>query len=311
MAKGLFATYHPAVCMLFFLAAIGFAFSTQHPVYVVLACAMSGACLVYLRGWRPFLRTMGTCVPLVVFVGLLNSLFNAAGVTILWQWGPFCVCVEGLWYGVAMGGMLIAVLLWFACYNEVMTEDKFTYLFGRRLPTVSLMVTMISRWGPRMVSRGRSVHDSQEALIGGYDQSRRGRLRRGVRMATVLVGLGMEDSIQTADSMSARGYGSATRTSYARFRWHARECVVLGVLCALIVANVALLVIDAGAFAYYPRVSPVGLSWGYATYALMLGMPFFVELERVRRPWRGSSFCGQPRARAGVPDAKKMGGSAT
>ena len=24
MAKGLFATYHPAVCMLFFLAAIGF-----------------------------------------------------------------------------------------------------------------------------------------------------------------------------------------------------------------------------------------------------------------------------------------------
>ena len=83
MTKGLFATYHPAVCMLFFLAAIGFRFSTQHPVYVALSCAMSGAFLVYLRGWRPFLRTMGTCVPLVVLVGLLNSLFNAAGATIL------------------------------------------------------------------------------------------------------------------------------------------------------------------------------------------------------------------------------------
>lgn len=44
---------------------------------------MSGAFLVYLRGWRPFLRTMGTCVPLVVLIGLLNSLFNAAGATIL------------------------------------------------------------------------------------------------------------------------------------------------------------------------------------------------------------------------------------
>ena len=87
MAKGLFATYHPAICMLYFLAAIGFAFSTQHPVYVALSCAMSSAYLVYLRGWRSFVRTMGTCVPLVVFVGLLNSLFNAAGVTILWQWG--------------------------------------------------------------------------------------------------------------------------------------------------------------------------------------------------------------------------------
>ena len=300
MAKGLFATYHPVVCMLLFLAAIGFAFSTQHPAYVALSCAMSGAYLVYLRGWIPFLRTLGTCVPLVVFVGLLNSLFNAAGATILWQWGPFCVCVEGLCYGVAMGGMLTAVLLWFACYNEVMTEDKFTYLFGRRLPTVSLMVTMISRWVPRMVSRGRSIHDSQEALVGGYDQSKRGKLHRGVRMATVLVGMGMEDSIQAADSMSARGYGSAVRTSYARFRWHARERVVLGVLGALIAANVALLVIDAGTFAFYPRVSTVELSWGYATYALMLGMPFWVEFERLRRPWHGGSNSKQHGSRVGI-----------
>ena len=311
MAKSLFATYHPAVCMLFFLAAIGFAFSTQHPAYVALSCTVSGAYLVYLRGWRPFLRTMGTCIPPVVFVGLLNSLFNAAGATILWQWGPFCICVEGLWYGVAMGGMLTAVLLWFACYNEVMTEDKFTYLFGRRLPTVSLMVTMVSRWVPRMVSRGRSAHDSQEALIGGYDPSKKGKLQRGVRTATVLVGLGMEDSIQTADSMSARGYGSAMRTSYARFKWHARERVAIGALGVLIVANAALLATDAVAFAFYPLVSPIELSWGYATYALMLGMPFCVELERLRRPRHGSSYTGQPRTRVGVPDAKKMGGSAT
>lgn len=94
MTKGLFATYHPAVCMLFFLAAIGFSFSTQHPVYVALSCILSGTFLIYLRGWRTFLRTMGTCIPLVAFVGLLNSLFNAAGATILWQWGPFSVCAE-------------------------------------------------------------------------------------------------------------------------------------------------------------------------------------------------------------------------
>lgn len=298
MAKGLFATYHPAVCMLFFLTAVGLAFSTQHPVYVALSFAMSGTYLFYLRGWRSFVRTLGTCVPLVVFVGLLNSLFNAAGATILWRWGPFCVCTEGLCFGMAMGGMLTAVLLWFACYNEVMTEDKFTYLFGRRLPTVSLMVTMISRWVPRMVSRGRSIYDSLEALIGGYDRSRRGRLQRGVRMATVLVGLGMEDSIQTADSMSARGYGSAARTSYARFRWHARERVMLVVLCALIAANVVLLAIDAGTFAFYPRVSAVELSWGYATYALMLGVPFWVELERLRRPWRNSPCFKRPRTQS-------------
>ncbi len=30
--------------------------------------------------------------------------------------------------------MLAAVVLWFGCYNEVMTSDKFIYLFGRVIP---------------------------------------------------------------------------------------------------------------------------------------------------------------------------------
>ena len=110
----------------------------------------------------------------------------------------------------------------------------------------------------------------------------------------------MEDSIQTADSMSARGYGAAKRTSYARFRWHARERVVLVVLCALIAVNAALLVVYAGAFAFYPRVSAVELSWGYATCILTLGTPFWVEFERLGRPWHSSSFCKQTRTRTGT-----------
>jgi energy-coupling factor transport system permease protein len=222
-------------------------------------------------------------IPMVLFVGILNSLFNSAGATSLWKWGPFSVTVEGMCYGLAVGGMLAAILLWFSCYNEVMTEDKFTYLFGRKLPTISLMVSMISRWIPRMVSRGHSVYDSQEALIGGYDQTKSGKMKRGLRMATVLTGLGMEDSVQTADSMCARGYGATSRTSYARFKWHTRERIVLGLLIVLLVVNVVLLVTGTGSFKFYPRVSAIEPLWGYLTYALMLGLPFLVELERFKR----------------------------
>ena len=269
--------------MLFFLTAICFTFCTQHPVYVALTCIMAGAYLVYLRGVRPFLRSLGMFSPMVLFVGILNSLFNSAGATSLWKWGPFSVTVEGMCYGLAVGGMLAAILLWFSCYNEVMTEDKFTYLFGRKLPTISLMVSMISRWIPRMVSRGHSVYDSQEALIGGYDQTKSGKMKRGLRMATVLTGLGMEDSVQTADSMCARGYGATSRTSYARFKWHTRERIVLGLLIVLLVMNVVLLVTGTGSFKFYPRVSVIEPLWGYLTYALMLGLPFLVELERFKR----------------------------
>ena len=269
--------------MLFFLAAVCFSFITTQPVYVALAVVMSSAYLIYLKGWRHYLRSLVMFVPMVVFVGLLNSLFNSVGATVLWRWGPFSVTAEGLCYGVAIGGMITAVLLWFSCYNEVMTEDKFTYLFGKAVPTISLMVSMISRWIPRMVSRGHSVYDSQEALIGNYDQSKMGKMKRGVRMATVLAGLGMEDSVQTADSMCARGYGTTKRTSYARYSWHTRERVALALLIVLVVVNIVLLMSGTSSFKYYPRMSAVEPLWGYVTYVLLLAMPFIVELEQLRR----------------------------
>lgn len=283
MAKGLFSTYHPAVCMLFFLTAICFSFCTRHPVYVVLTCLFSGAYYAYLKGARPFLHSLAAFVPLVAFIGLLNALFNSTGITLLWSWGPFSVTAEGIFYGLAVGGMLVSILLWFSCYNEVMTEDKFTYLFGRRFPTISLMVSMISRWIPRMVSRGRSIHDSQESLVGCYDCSKSGKVSRALRMATVLAGLGMEDSLQTADSMCARGYGSVRRTSYARYKWHARERVAFGLLIMLIVCNAVLLVVGTGSFRFYPLVSEVEFLWGYVAYAFMLALPFVVEFEKAGR----------------------------
>lgn len=283
MAKGLFATYHPAVCMLFFLAVICFSFCTRHPVYVVLTCLFSGAYFIYLKGARPFIRSLAAFIPMMVFIALLNSLFNVAGLTLLWAWGPFNVTAEGVFYGLAVGGMLVSVLLWFSCYNEIMTEDKFTYLFGKRAPSLSLMVSMISRWIPRMVSRGHSIYDSQEALIGCYDQSKSGKVKRCLRVVTVLAGLGMEDSVQTADSMCARGYGSTRRTSYARYKWHTREVVMIAVLFVLVIVNAVLLVLGTGSFKFYPFISDIEFVWGYVAYVLMLGVPFLVELERVKR----------------------------
>lgn len=45
--------------------------------------------------------------------------------------------LESIAYGCAAAVMLVAVLFWFSCYNEVMTSDKFMYLFGRIIRTES------------------------------------------------------------------------------------------------------------------------------------------------------------------------------
>ena len=283
MAKGMFATCHPAVCMTYFIAAICFAFCSMHPVYVCLSLMGAVAYAVFLKGPGGLVRSLLWFFPFAGFLVVVNALFKSAGATVLWKAGFVYITYEGLMNGLSIGGMLLAVLLWFSCYNVVMTDDKFTYLFGKVAPTVSLVVSMVSRWVPRMVARGRSVYAAQAALE-GPDDGRHGRVRRATRMSTALVGLGLEDSIQTSDSMRARGYGAAhRRTSYASYPWRVREIVLMAILVAFIVVNIVGMVQVTVGFVYYPYISSVHMSWGYVTYALMLVIPFIVEAERAFR----------------------------
>jgi len=283
MPKGIFSTYHPAVSMLFFVSVICLAFCSRQPVYVALTLLGASCYYVYLRGIAHMARMLLLIIPVLVFIAVINSLFNTAGVTTIFEWGIVNITIEGCAFGLAAGSMLVSALIWFGCYNELMTEDKFTYLFGRVAPTVSLVVSMVSRWVPRMTARGRNIFDAQEALIGKYDTSKKGLTRRGVRLLAVLAGLGMEDSIQTSDSMRARGYGTSKRTSYAHYSWHARERIVLVVLAALVAANAVFMYTASIDFAYYPRISAITWTWGYPLYLVLLLMPLLLELERPLR----------------------------
>ena len=57
--------------------------------------------------------------------------------------------LESILYGLAAGIMLVSVLNWFSCYQVVMTSDKFIYLFGKVIPAMSLIFSMVLRFVPK------------------------------------------------------------------------------------------------------------------------------------------------------------------
>ena len=94
------------------------------------------------RPERPPCGTLFRCTgcPLLLFSAVLNPLFNHEGATILTylpDGNP--LTLESMLYGVSAAAMMVTVILWFSCYNSVMTSDKFLYLFGRVIPALSLL----------------------------------------------------------------------------------------------------------------------------------------------------------------------------
>ncbi|MEG0168379.1 MAG: energy-coupling factor transporter transmembrane component T, partial [Ruthenibacterium sp.] len=132
----------------------------------------------------------------------------------LWNGRHFTL--EALCYGMATGCMFVTVILWFACYNMVMTSDKLIALCGKGIPALSLVLSMVLRLIPNMQIKIKTILNAQ-ICIGKSP---------------------LESSVMMADSMKSRGYGSGMRSSFAPYRWQTRDKIIAALLlcCAGFVA---------------------------------------------------------------------------
>ena len=142
MRSDAFSKRHPAVNFAFFLGAICSAVIIQHPAYLAVGI-ISGSCYYLLLHRRKGLRNILSMLPLFLVLSLINPLFNRYGERVLfWYFGrPYTW--EALLYGMAISGIFLEMLLWFGCYNAVLTSDKFTSLFGNVIPALSLLLVIL------------------------------------------------------------------------------------------------------------------------------------------------------------------------
>ena len=122
MQPDAFSKCHPAVNFLFFAGAIGAAVMIQPPVYLVVG-VLTGA-LYYLllngrKGWKLILG----CGPQFLFLTAINPLFNIFGKTTLFVLFGRPYTQEALYYGAAVAATFVEMILWFGCYNKVLTGD--------------------------------------------------------------------------------------------------------------------------------------------------------------------------------------------
>lgn len=233
-----FSKYHPAVNFLYFLGAIAFVVVFQHPAYLVAGCILGGAYFLLLKGkkaWKQFLWL----VPVFMALSLINPIFNTRGQTILFYLLGRPYTLQALWYGVAVAGVFVGMLLWFGCYNVVLTSDKFTALFGAKLPSLSLLLVMVLRLVPNFTRKAKQILDARNAIgMGVNNGTKKQKVRSGLTALSALTTWALEGSITTADSMRSRGYGSAKRTSFQLYKMELRDYMMLCIL--IILASITL-----------------------------------------------------------------------
>ena len=285
MKRDAFSHCHPAVNFIFFLGALGFGMVFQHPAYLLAGVLGAGGYYFLLNGPKG-MRMVAALLPFCLVVAGINPLFNHRGDTILCHVFGKPYTLEALIYGGAVAGVLLVMLLWFGCYSAVMTGDKFTSLFGNLIPALSLLLVMIFRMVPSLMRKARQIAGVRKSIGKGAAAEAKPveKARDGMTVLGALTAWALEGSIVTADSMRARGYGCARRTSFMIYRMTARDWVLLGV--SLVLDLVVLLGAARGAVeaVFMPEwyIAPIG---GYlltfAAYCGYLLIPTLLHIQEV------------------------------
>ncbi len=286
-----FKNYHPFVNLIYFVSVIGFACILMNPVCLAISLFGGTTCSVVLKGRKALKTNLMYILPTVILMAIINPLFNHQGATVinyLPDGNP--LTLESVVYGVCAAIMIADVIFWFSCFNEVMTSDKLVYLFGRVIPSLSMIVSMTLRFVPKFTKELKEVVSAQKAI--GRDISQGNIIKKaknGLRILSVMATRSLENSIETADSMKARGYGLPGRTAFSIFKFEKRDKLAIWITLLLSGLIIAGNILNAIYFSYFPRLSGTKFSvFGisvYIAYFVLCMYPSIVEIKGVRK-WK-------------------------
>ena len=230
-----FVRYHPFVIFLYFTVVLAYCICFMHPLFLMISlfCAFMWA---FCLNKKQFVRfCLAYILPFMCISVLFNIAFNHAGATILTylpDGNP--LTLESIIYGGAAAMLLAAVVTWFSCFNQIMTADKFVYLFGKIMPSLSLVLALALRFVPKFKAQMKTVQNAQRCLGRSVSSGTVWqRVCNAAKILSIMVTWALEDAIETADSMKSRGYGLSGRTAFSIYRFDRRDRVALFFICTV------------------------------------------------------------------------------
>lgn len=220
--KDEFSQLHPLSQILYLACLTAMIIFVPDPGLDISGAVMGFIYYVLLRGRRA-VRNVFIYIPVGIIAAAVNPLFSHQGATILGYFpdgNP--VTLESILYGLGMGLLLVTMLIWLSILNEIYTSDRWIYIFSSIAPSLGLLFSMILRFVPKFSRRQKEVSQVNSSA---------GAVRRFSMMLT----WSLESSVDTADSMAARGYGSGPRRTLRLFRWKLPD-TVLAVFTILLTA---------------------------------------------------------------------------
>lgn len=253
--KNHFADYHPSTIFAYSVGTIILLILYTHPILIMSALLCGVLTTVILNGGKNTIKRILAIMPVMILTAIITPLVNNRGITPIIYINDKAVTLEGIFNGIFTGVTIATLTLWIFIIQDTLGNEKFLYLFGRKFPKTALIITMIFRFIPDFKLKLKEITDVQKQF--GIDTAHgniRKKLRDGSDVFSTLISLTVENSVETADSMTARGFELPNKTSAIIHKYFLKDIIMLAITFFLLAFSVYGYFNHAYTFYYYPRM---------------------------------------------------------
>lgn len=278
-----FERCHPAVNFIYFAAVIAGTLLFKHPVFLAISYICAFIYSVKRNGVKGLVFDLVLVLLIVAFTWYYIT-YHHFGVTVIWQNAiGNNMTLEALVYGVCLGVMVAAVLMWFSCVHSVFTADKVVYLFGRVSPHLALFLAVLLRMVPRIKKEASRINTAQKGIgLGSNQGGIIRRIRNWLRIFSMMISWVIEAFGSASDSMRSRGSLLKGRRAFSIYRFDNRDRSYVVVMFFFITVTVMAVLLRQMTASFSPRIiiSPItAMSFVfYICYAALCLMPLALEL---------------------------------
>ncbi|PEB53023.1 ABC transporter permease [Bacillus pseudomycoides] len=280
--KIIFSSLHPFVNSFYYIGVMILCMLCLHPLFLVGAIIMMVLLNIMQGNSEKIKKMLPSMFVFFVMIIVLNPLLTHRGATTLFRLGDNRITLEACMYGLVMGLSLLAIMFTFTSYNDIISSHKFLYLFSRISPKVALLTMITVRFVPLFIRRLRQITLVQKTKGVQLDSgSIIERIKSGMKLLQVLLVCSLEDALQTADSMQARGFGVTKRSTYIRYRMGRQDWYVITYLVIVLLSCLAFDFCGAGKLSIYPRVESIVFQQYdgilFVLFIMFISLPIIME----------------------------------
>lgn len=240
----------------------------KNPIYLIMVVS-SLLVMAILDGSLKEIMDYGKiAAPFVIIMMIVNPLLVRNGSTVLYRGtinfpviGALRITLEAIVYGIFMGVRIMCVTCAFGFGNMIINADRSFAYFSKYLKKSALLMSMTINLFPRLM-REHSRIIEVEKMRG--NSPKEGNMRKKIKgqgnIINILFLSSVEDSIDMAESMYSRGYGTGKRSSYFLEKVRKEDIAMVLISIVLIISLIVLKHKFLDNMAFYPKVSnPVEL----------------------------------------------------